>query len=57
LGETTLARLRPGGWIAEDALIVFECGADEAPATTGFDLLDERVYGAAKVLFLKPAQQ
>ena len=55
LGERALGKLRGGGWITGDALIVFECGADEAPATAGFETLDERDYGAAKVLFLKPA--
>ena len=55
LGERALVKLVPGGWITSDALIVFECGADEAPATPGFETLDTRDYGAAKVLFLKPA--
>jgi 16S rRNA (guanine966-N2)-methyltransferase len=55
LGERALAKLRAAGWITGDALIVFECGADEAPATPGFETLDARAYGAAKVLFLKPA--
>lgn len=54
LGERALAKLKHGGWISPDALIVFECAADETPATPGFTLLDERSYGAAKVLFLKP---
>ncbi|MEZ5996754.1 MAG: 16S rRNA (guanine(966)-N(2))-methyltransferase RsmD [Hyphomonadaceae bacterium] len=54
LGERALGKLRDGGWISADALIVFETGADENPATPGFALLDERTYGAAKVLFLKP---
>jgi 16S rRNA (guanine966-N2)-methyltransferase len=55
LGEAALTRLGDGGWIGPDALIVYECAADEAPATPGFTRLDERVYGAAKVLFLRPA--
>ena len=55
LGERALARLAPGGWIVPDARIVFECAADEEPAITGFDKLDARTYGAAKVLFLRPA--
>lgn len=55
LGERALAKLGEGGWITNDALIVFECAADEAPATPGYALLDTRDYGAAKVLFLKPA--
>lgn len=53
LGEKALSRLASGGWITPDAIAVFECGADETPATPGFELLDERLYGAAKVLFLK----
>lgn len=55
LGEAALARLKGGGWITGDALIVFECGADEAPVTPGYALLDTRDYGAAKVLFLRAA--
>lgn len=53
LGERALARLGEGGWIAGDALIVFECAADEAPVLPGYEILDAREYGAAKVLFLK----
>jgi hypothetical protein len=32
---------------------VFECASDEAPLLPGYETLDERDYGAAKVLFLK----
>jgi 16S rRNA (guanine966-N2)-methyltransferase len=55
LGSAALARLRPGGWITDDAVLVFECGEGETPATPGFDTLDERIYGVAKVLFLRPS--
>lgn len=55
LGERALAKLLPGGWITPDATIVFECAADETPRTDGFMTHDERVWGAAKVLFLSPA--
>jgi 16S rRNA (guanine966-N2)-methyltransferase len=54
LGERALPRLLPGGWITPDALICFECAADETPDVSGFTVLDERVWGAAKVLFLRP---
>lgn len=54
LGERALARLRLGGWIADDALIVFECAADETPQLHGYEQVDARDYGAAKVLFLRP---
>lgn len=55
LGERTLAQLGDGGWITTDALIVFECAADETPALPGYETLNERAYGAAKILFLKRA--
>jgi 16S rRNA (guanine966-N2)-methyltransferase len=54
LGERALAQLSKGGWIKDDALVVLEVGADETPLTPAFETLDERAYGAAKVLFLKP---
>lgn len=53
LGERALALLGEGGWITREALIVFECGADETPVTPDYETLDTRGYGAAKVLFLK----
>lgn len=53
LGERALARLGEGGWITDDALIVFECAADEAPQAPGYAVVDTREYGAAKVMFLR----
>ena len=54
LGEQALVALSAGGWLAPKALVVLEQGAAEpAPAVPGFELLDERRYGAAKVLFLR----
>lgn len=53
LGEKALSRLREGQWITADALIVFECAADETPDVSGFETLDTRDYGAAKVQFLR----
>lgn len=53
LGDLALQRLISGHWITPDALAVFECGAEEAPVVPEFETLDERLYGAAKVLFLK----
>ncbi len=55
LAARALSALVPGGWITPDATVVLECGADEAPAITGFHLEDERIWGAAKVLFLTVA--
>jgi 16S rRNA (guanine966-N2)-methyltransferase len=54
LGELALAALRAGGWLAPEALAVLEQAADEpALAVPGYELADERRYGAAKVAFLR----
>ncbi len=54
LGEQALAGLIAGGWLAPEALVVFERGAGEAePVVPGYELFDARTYGAAKILFLK----
>ncbi len=57
LGEQTLARLLEGDWLAPGALVVFERGSDEPEIDTpGYERLDVRDYGAARVLFLRVAQ-
>jgi 16S rRNA (guanine966-N2)-methyltransferase len=49
-----LDQLIRGQWIAPGALIVAETGSDEpAPDTPGWTVLDERLYGAARVSFLR----
>ena len=54
LGETALARLAEGGWLARGAVVVFERGADETEfGVPRFEIRDERKYGAAKVWFLR----
>lgn len=53
LAERALSGLASGGWIAPEALAVLECAADEHPVAVGYATLDERLYGAAKVLFLR----
>ena len=56
LGETALAKLAAGGWLAPGALVVFERGADEpALEAPHYQELDVRDYGAAKVCFLRLA--
>jgi 16S rRNA (guanine966-N2)-methyltransferase len=54
LGPPALAGLKRGAWLADDALAVLEVGAREQPVIEGFDVLDTREYGAAKMIFLKP---
>lgn len=54
LGEQTLSRLIEGGWLKPGAIVVFERGADEPDIDNpGYERLDAREYGAARVLFLK----
>jgi len=49
-----LAGLRDGGWLNQSALVVAEMAEDEAlPAAEGYDVLDDRVYGDTRVLFLR----
>jgi 16S rRNA (guanine966-N2)-methyltransferase len=54
LGERALERLAAGGWLAQGATVVFERGAAEASfEAPGYERLDARDYGAARVLFLR----
>ena len=54
LGELALAQLAGGGWLSPGATVVFERGADEPePVAPGFERLDDRRYGAARVFFLR----
>jgi 16S rRNA (guanine966-N2)-methyltransferase len=54
LAGPALAALAAAGWLAADALAVIETGARDAQTLPpGFTLLDERVYGAARLIFLR----
>lgn len=54
LGEQALARLLEGNWLKPGAIVVFERGSDEPEIDTpGYQRLDARDYGAARVLFLR----
>jgi 16S rRNA (guanine966-N2)-methyltransferase len=54
LGERAIAELVEGGWITPEALLVFERGADEPdPVVPGFELIEDRNWGAARVVFLR----
>ena len=58
LGEQALARLLEGDWLKPGAIVVFERGSDEPEIDTpGYERLDARDYGAARVLFLRAATQ
>jgi 16S rRNA (guanine966-N2)-methyltransferase len=54
LADPALRGLLNNKWLAPDATVVIEVGADEElKGDRGFETLDERTYGAAKVYFLK----
>lgn len=53
LGEAALAAARSGGWIAPDAMLVWEEGTAPTPPA-GFALLDQRRYGDTFVTLLTP---
>ena len=56
LGEQSLQRLLDGDWLKPGAIVVFERGSDEPEIDTpGYERLDARDYGAARVLFLRAA--
>jgi 16S rRNA (guanine966-N2)-methyltransferase len=53
LAAPALSALAAAGWLAPDAFAVIEVAAREAlPAPAGFTIIDERVYGAARLVFL-----
>ena len=57
LGEQALAGLLAGGWLKSDAVVMLERGSGEPEIETpGYERLDARDYGAARVLFLKVAE-
>jgi 16S rRNA (guanine966-N2)-methyltransferase len=54
LAAAALTALDAAGWFTPDALAVVELAAREHLAPpAGFNLVDERVYGAARLLFLR----
>ena len=56
LGEKALSGLLSGGWLTPGAICVWERAADEPPvAVEGYEILDNRTYGAAQVTFLRRA--
>ena len=52
MGEKALSAAQAGGWIAPEALIVWEENTPQL-APDGFDLLDNRKYGSTVVTFLR----
>ncbi|MBV9829403.1 MAG: 16S rRNA (guanine(966)-N(2))-methyltransferase RsmD [Alphaproteobacteria bacterium] len=53
LAVPALPALAAAGWLTPDALVVVEVAArEELPLIAGFTVLDQRVYGAARLVFL-----
>lgn len=48
-----LTALIQGGWLDEGATVIVETAVDESLNTSGWEILDTRDYGAAKVWFLR----
>ncbi|MBC2834463.1 16S rRNA (guanine(966)-N(2))-methyltransferase RsmD [Paragemmobacter straminiformis] len=55
MGEAALASCLAGGWLAPDALLVWEEGVAPLPPA-GFDMVDQRRYGDTHVTLLRVAQ-
>jgi 16S rRNA (guanine966-N2)-methyltransferase len=55
LGEVALAAARTGGWLAPEAMVVWEEGA-ASTVPEGFVLVDQRKYGDTIVTLLRAAQ-
>ena len=54
LAGLAVAALAAVGWLTPDALVVIEVAArEELPLPAGFTLMDERVYGAARLVFVR----
>ncbi len=54
LAAPALGRLTATGWLTPDALVVIEVAArEELLLPEGFTLMDERIYGAARLVFLR----
>lgn len=54
LAETALAGLAAGDWLAPDAVAAVERGVDDPEVVPpGFEVLDTRDWGAARVSFLR----
>jgi 16S rRNA (guanine966-N2)-methyltransferase len=57
LAAPALAALGAAGWLMPEALAVVEVAArEELTPPAGFSLVDERVYGAARLIFLRREQ-
>jgi 16S rRNA (guanine966-N2)-methyltransferase len=54
LWRPVLSKLKSQGLIADTGVIILEIARDEEAELKGYEILDDRGWGAARVLFLKP---
>lgn len=55
LGERALASALAGGWLAPDALVIWEEAADTGlAAPDGLAQIEHRIYGETQIVFLAP---
>lgn len=52
LWRPALSQIKAGNYVADEGIIVLEVAADEEVDSGDFTLIDSRVWGAAKMLFL-----
>ena len=54
LAGTALGAIAAAGWLIPEALVVIELGGrEEIMPLAGFTRIDERTYGAARLVFLR----
>jgi 16S rRNA (guanine966-N2)-methyltransferase len=54
LAAPALGALAAAGWLTPDALVVIEVAArEDLPIPVGFTIIDERTYGAARLVFAR----
>lgn len=53
LGLPVLQKIKAHDLLAEDAVILYEMSTEEELDLRGYEIVQERIWGAAKVLFLK----
>ena len=58
LAAPALTALAAGGWLASNALVIVEMAArSELALPEGFELLEERRYGAGRLVFLRAPER
>jgi len=51
LAERALTSLKDGGWLTANSVVVIETATNETLDASGFEVLDSRQYGQARIIF------